>query len=80
VCLFGCGFCTGYGAAINDAAVTPNSTVAVFGLGGVGIAAVMGAKKAGARQIVGIDAFASRLADGTALLFIQSTFSYLYTK
>lgn len=61
ICLFGCGFCTGYGAALNDSKIQPNSTVGVWGLGGVGMAAVIGAKTAGARQIVGIDLSDERL-------------------
>uniref|UniRef100_A0A452GY87 Enoyl reductase (ER) domain-containing protein n=1 Tax=Gopherus agassizii TaxID=38772 RepID=A0A452GY87_9SAUR len=55
VCLFGCGFSTGYGAAINTAKVEPGSTCAVFGLGGVGLSAVMGCKAAGASRIFAID-------------------------
>lgn len=55
VCLIGCGFSTGYGAAINTAKVEPGSTCAVFGLGGVGLSAVMGCKAAGATRIIGID-------------------------
>ncbi|XP_059700136.1 alcohol dehydrogenase 1-like [Haemorhous mexicanus] len=55
VCLFGCGFSTGYGAAINTAKVKPGSTCAVFGLGGVGLSVVMGCKAAGASRIIGVD-------------------------
>uniref|UniRef100_A0A8D0H4Q8 Alcohol dehydrogenase 4 (class II), pi polypeptide n=1 Tax=Sphenodon punctatus TaxID=8508 RepID=A0A8D0H4Q8_SPHPU len=55
VCLIGCGFSTGYGAAINTAKVEPGSSCAVFGLGGVGLSAVMGCKAAGASRIFGID-------------------------
>jgi len=55
VCLLGCGISTGYGAVINSAKVEPGSTVAVWGLGGVGLAAVMGAKDAGASRIIGVD-------------------------
>ncbi|XP_016153382.1 PREDICTED: alcohol dehydrogenase 1-like isoform X1 [Ficedula albicollis] len=55
VCLFGCGFSTGYGAAINTAKVKPGSTCAVFGLGGVGLSAVMGCKAAGAARIIAVD-------------------------
>ncbi|XP_060134453.1 alcohol dehydrogenase 1B isoform X3 [Zootoca vivipara] len=55
VCLIGCGFSTGYGAAINSAKVEPGSTCAVFGLGGVGLSTVMGCKAAGASQIIGVD-------------------------
>uniref|UniRef100_K7FDD0 Alcohol dehydrogenase class-3 n=1 Tax=Pelodiscus sinensis TaxID=13735 RepID=K7FDD0_PELSI len=55
VCLIGCGFSTGYGAAINTAKVEPGSTCAVFGLGGVGLSAVMGCKVSGASRIFAID-------------------------
>uniref|UniRef100_A0A8D0H5F8 alcohol dehydrogenase n=1 Tax=Sphenodon punctatus TaxID=8508 RepID=A0A8D0H5F8_SPHPU len=55
VCLIGCGFSTGYGAAVNTAKVEPGSTCAVFGLGGVGLSAVMGCKAAGASRIIGVD-------------------------
>ncbi|XP_069029123.1 alcohol dehydrogenase 1-like [Embiotoca jacksoni] len=55
VCLLGCGICTGYGAAVNTAKVEPGSTCAVFGLGAVGLAAVMGCKNAGAKRIIAID-------------------------
>ncbi|KAM6176412.1 all-trans-retinol dehydrogenase [NAD(+)] ADH4-like [Erethizon dorsatum] len=55
VCLIGCGFSSGYGAAINTAKVTPGSTCAIFGLGGVGLSAIMGCKIAGASRIIAID-------------------------
>uniref|UniRef100_H9GL12 S-(hydroxymethyl)glutathione dehydrogenase n=1 Tax=Anolis carolinensis TaxID=28377 RepID=H9GL12_ANOCA len=55
VCLLGCGVSTGYGAALNTAKVEPGSTCAVFGLGGVGLAVIMGCKVAGASRIIGID-------------------------
>uniref|UniRef100_A0A8B9MB01 Alcohol dehydrogenase I n=1 Tax=Accipiter nisus TaxID=211598 RepID=A0A8B9MB01_9AVES len=55
VCLLGCGFPTGYGAAINTAKVKPGSTCAIFGLGGVGLSVVMGCKAAGASRIIAID-------------------------
>ncbi|XP_062992461.1 alcohol dehydrogenase 1A [Elgaria multicarinata webbii] len=55
VCLIGCGFSTGYGAAVRTAQVEPGSTCAVFGLGGVGLSAVMGCKAAGASRIIGVD-------------------------
>uniref|UniRef100_A0A5F8HFY7 All-trans-retinol dehydrogenase [NAD(+)] ADH7 n=1 Tax=Monodelphis domestica TaxID=13616 RepID=A0A5F8HFY7_MONDO len=54
-CLFGCAFTTGYGAAINTAKVTPGSTCAVFGLGGVGLSVIIGCKIAGASRIIGVD-------------------------
>ncbi|KAF6128590.1 alcohol dehydrogenase 5 (class III), chi polypeptide [Phyllostomus discolor] len=55
VCLLGCGISTGYGAAVNTAKVEPGSTCAVFGLGGVGLAVIMGCKVAGASRIIGVD-------------------------
>lgn len=55
VCLLGCGITTGYGAAVNTMKVEPGSTVAVFGLGGVGLAAIMGCAARGAKRIIGID-------------------------
>ncbi|XP_060635165.2 alcohol dehydrogenase 1A-like [Anolis sagrei] len=55
VCLMGCGFSTGYGAATKTAKVTPGSSCAVFGLGGVGLAVIMGCKAAGASRIIGIN-------------------------
>ncbi|KAG7458970.1 hypothetical protein MATL_G00226250 [Megalops atlanticus] len=55
VCLLGCGVATGYGAVINTAKVQPGSTCAVFGLGGVGLAAVMGCQAAGASRIIAVD-------------------------
>jgi S-(hydroxymethyl)glutathione dehydrogenase/alcohol dehydrogenase len=53
--LIGCGVTTGVGAALNTAAVTPGSTVAVFGCGGVGQSVVQGARIAGAARIVAVD-------------------------
>ncbi|KAL8206840.1 UNVERIFIED_CONTAM: hypothetical protein K2H54_031333 [Gekko kuhli] len=55
VCLVGCGFSTGYGAAVQTAKVDRGSTCAVFGLGGVGLSAVIGCKAAGASRIIGVD-------------------------
>ncbi|XP_055970329.1 all-trans-retinol dehydrogenase [NAD(+)] ADH7 [Sorex fumeus] len=55
VCLIGCGFSTGYGAAVRTGKVRPGSTCAVFGLGGVGLSVIMGCKSAGASRIIGID-------------------------
>jgi S-(hydroxymethyl)glutathione dehydrogenase/alcohol dehydrogenase len=54
-CYIGCGVTTGVGAVINTAKVQPGDTVAVFGLGGIGLNVVQGAKLAGAGMIVGID-------------------------
>lgn len=53
--LLGCGISTGYGATINTCKVQKGSTVAVWGLGAVGLAVIMGAKAAGAKQIIAID-------------------------
>ncbi|KAG7510512.1 alcohol dehydrogenase 1 [Solea senegalensis] len=55
VCLLGCGVSTGFGAAVNTAKVEPGSTCAVFGLGAIGLAAVMGCKFAGAKKIFAVD-------------------------
>jgi S-(hydroxymethyl)glutathione dehydrogenase / alcohol dehydrogenase len=55
VCLLGCGVTTGIGAVLNTAKVTPGSTVAIFGLGGIGLSAVIGAVMAKATRIIGID-------------------------
>jgi len=55
VCLLGCGITTGIGAVINTAKVEAGSTVAVFGLGGVGLSVIQGATMAKASRILGID-------------------------
>ena len=55
VCVLGCGISTGWGAAINNTTVTPGSTVAVWGLGAVGLAVIQAAKMQGARKIFAID-------------------------
>ncbi|XP_019517198.1 PREDICTED: alcohol dehydrogenase 4 isoform X3 [Hipposideros armiger] len=67
VCLLGCGFSTGYGAAINTAKVTPGSTCAVFGLGGVGLSAVIGCKAAGASRIIAVDINSEKFTKAKAL-------------
>ncbi len=53
--LVGCGVMTGVGAAINTAKVTPGSSVAVFGCGGVGLSIIQGARLAGASKIIAVD-------------------------
>lgn len=53
--LFGCAVLTGVGAVVNTARVRPGSSVAVIGLGGVGLCALLGARLAGARQIIAVD-------------------------
>ena len=55
VCLLGCGITTGIGAVLNTAKVEPGSTVAVFGLGGIGLSVVQGAVMAGASRILAVD-------------------------
>ncbi len=55
VCLLGCGITTGIGAVLNTAKVHPGATVAVFGLGGIGLSVVQGAVLAGAERIIGVD-------------------------
>jgi len=61
VSLIGCGVTTGVGAAINAARVRPGSSVCVFGCGGVGIAAIQGARIAGAAEIVAVDTLPAKL-------------------
>ena len=60
--LVGCGVTTGVGAVLNTARVEPGSTVAVYGAGGVGLAAIQGARIAGARMIIAVDVVQSKLA------------------
>jgi S-(hydroxymethyl)glutathione dehydrogenase / alcohol dehydrogenase len=55
VCYIGCGVTTGIGAVINTAKVEPGSNVIVFGLGGIGLNVIQGARLAGADMIVGVD-------------------------
>src|SRR5450631_1758726 len=55
VCYIGCGVTTGIGAVINTAKVEPGANVVVFGLGGIGLNVLQGARMAGANQIVGVD-------------------------
>jgi len=55
VCLLGCGITTGIGAVLNTARVEPGSTVAVFGLGGIGLSVVQGAVMAKASRIIVVD-------------------------
>jgi alcohol dehydrogenase len=60
--LFGCAVLTGVGAVVNTARVVPGQTVAVIGLGGVGLNAVLGAQLAGARRIIALDLVEDKLA------------------
>lgn len=60
-CLLGCGVMTGIGAALYTAQVNRGNTVAVYGCGGVGCSAIMGAKMAGAQTIIGVDVLQNKL-------------------
>jgi len=62
VCYIGCGVTTGIGAVINTARVEPGANVVVFGLGGIGLNVVQGARLAGANMIVGVDLNPARKA------------------
>ncbi len=55
VCYIGCGVTTGIGAVINTAKVEPGANVVVFGLGGIGLNVIQGARIAGANMIIGVD-------------------------
>src|ERR1700754_233404 len=55
ICYIGCGVTTGIGAVINTAKVEPGANVVVFGLGGIGLNVIQGARLAGANMIVGVD-------------------------
>ena len=61
--LIGCGVMTGVGACLNTAKVSPGSSVVVFGAGGVGVAAIQGAKIAGAAEIVAVDKNPAKLSE-----------------
>jgi S-(hydroxymethyl)glutathione dehydrogenase/alcohol dehydrogenase len=60
VCYIGCGVTTGIGAVINTAKVEPGANVVVFGLGGIGLNVIQGARLAGASMIVGVDVNAGK--------------------
>jgi S-(hydroxymethyl)glutathione dehydrogenase / alcohol dehydrogenase len=62
VCYIGCGVTTGLGAVINTAKVEPGANVVVFGLGGIGLNVVQGARMVGANMIVGVDVNPARRA------------------
>jgi alcohol dehydrogenase len=74
--LFGCAVLTGVGAVMNGARVTPGDRIAVIGLGGVGMAAVLGARAAGAERIVAIDIAQAKL---DIALSLGATDAYLAT-
>ncbi len=67
VCLLGCGITTGIGAVLNTAKVEPGSTVAVFGLGGVGLSAIQGAVMAKAGRIIAVDVNSDKFELATQL-------------
>ena len=67
VCLLGCGITTGIGAVLNTAKVPPGSTVAVFGLGGIGLSVVQGAVMAKASRIIAVDTNPDKFSMATAL-------------
>ncbi len=62
VCLLGCGVTTGIGAVLNTAKVEAGATVAVFGLGGIGLSVLIGAVMAGAERIIAVDTNPSKFA------------------
>jgi S-(hydroxymethyl)glutathione dehydrogenase/alcohol dehydrogenase len=64
VCYIGCGVTTGIGAVINTAKVEPGANVVVFGLGGIGLNVLQGARMAGANRIIGVDLNPEREALG----------------
>ena len=65
ICYIGCGVTTGIGAVAFEAKVEPGSTVAVFGLGGIGLNVIQGAKMVGASKIIGIDLNEDKVALAT---------------
>lgn len=67
VCLLGCGITTGIGAVRNTAKVEPGSTVAIFGLGGIGLSAIQGAVMCQAERIIAIDTNPDKFAMAKAL-------------
>src|SRR3954451_11861542 len=62
ICYIGCGVTTGIGAVINTAKVEPGANVVVFGLGGIGLNVIQGARIAGANKIIGVDINPARRA------------------
>ena len=62
ICYIGCGVTTGIGAVINTAKVEPGANVVVFGLGGIGLNVIQGARMVGANMIIGVDINPSRKA------------------
>ena len=82
VCLLGCGITTGYGAAMNTAGVEPGSICAIWGLGAVGLATVMGCKAAGASRVIGVDINPDKFETGKpehSLLYINTIYLTRHT-
>jgi Zn-dependent alcohol dehydrogenase len=71
--VFGCAVLTGVGAAINSAKIIAGETVIVFGLGGVGLAALMGAVASGASRVIGVDRIPAKIALAEELGAIGTT-------
>lgn len=67
ICVFGCAVLCGAGTALNTAGISPGESVAVVGLGAVGLSAVLGAKAAGAEKIVAIDRLDTKLPTALSL-------------
>ena len=83
VCLLGCGITTGYGAAMNTAGVEPGSICAIWGLGAVGLATVMGCKAAGASRVIGVDINPDKFETGkpehNSFLYIKTIYLTRHT-
>jgi NDMA-dependent alcohol dehydrogenase len=62
VCLFGCGFTTGFGAVTNAVHIRPGETITVVGCGGLGLAAIQGARLSGAGKIIAVDLHEEKLS------------------
>jgi alcohol dehydrogenase (nicotinoprotein) len=62
LCLLGCGFTTGFGAATNAVHIRPGETVTIVGCGGLGLSAVQGARMSGAGKIIAVDKYDEKLA------------------
>jgi S-(hydroxymethyl)glutathione dehydrogenase/alcohol dehydrogenase len=67
ICLLGCGITTGIGAVLNTAKVEPGASVAVFGLGGIGLSVIQGALMAKAERIIGVDTNPGKFEMATAM-------------
>jgi len=67
VCLLGCGTSTGLGAVLNTAGIRAGESIAIYGCGGVGLSAVMGAKLAGAGKLIAVDTMDMKLAKAQEL-------------